>query len=441
MPDSTAKTEALTTIQAQEIQKSLRTDLRGAKLTAMFADDDDNINWVKTAAAKFEEATGIMVTVRRGHDNPTIRLATYTEELSKGASDVDVYQIDMIWPAILAEFAENLTKPVGGLDKEFFGTLVDSSIITETGTTKTVGIPWFVDVGLLYYRRDLLAKYKINNPPETWTELEQQAKKIQDGERAAGDKEFWGFVWQGKAYEGLTCNALEWQFSYNGGMIVTPGNRPDVNNDRAIKAFERARSWIGTISPPEVINYKEEEARTIWQAGNAAFMRNWPYAYSLGQKDEADKDKKDESIKDKFDVTVLPGEGSQGGQHAAALGGQQLMVNKNSKSKDAAIEFVKFLTSPDVQRANALDNSRAPTRPDLYDAVVLEKHPFLGHVKDALASSSANAAVARPSKVTGRLYNDVSTAYFTSIHKILTGQEDAKTAIAELEQNLDYLLK
>jgi trehalose/maltose transport system substrate-binding protein len=102
------------------------------------------------------------------------------------------------------------------------------------------------------------------------------AKKIQDGERAAGNPDFQGFVFEGKASESVTCNALEWIYSYGGGSVIEPDKKVTINNPNAIKALDTAHSWIGTISPVGVTTYGEEEARNIWQAGNAAFMRNWP---------------------------------------------------------------------------------------------------------------------------------------------------------------------
>ena len=89
-------------------------------------------------------------------------------------------------------------------------------------------------------------------------------------------------MFQGKASESLTCNALEWIYSYGGGSVIEPDKKVTINNPNAIKALDTAHSWVGTISPAGVTTYDEEEARKIWQAGNAAFMRNWPYAYALG---------------------------------------------------------------------------------------------------------------------------------------------------------------
>ncbi|MDP9383067.1 MAG: extracellular solute-binding protein [Chloroflexota bacterium] len=125
-------------------------------------------------------------------------------------------------------------------------------------------MPWFGDFGMLYYRTDLLEKYGYNSPPKTWDELEQMARAVMQGERA-NRQDFTGFVFQGAAYEGLTCNALEWLASAGGGDIVTPEGEVTVNNPEAIQMLRRAQGWVGTISPRGVRTYQEEDARNIFQ--------------------------------------------------------------------------------------------------------------------------------------------------------------------------------
>jgi ABC-type glycerol-3-phosphate transport system substrate-binding protein len=82
--------------------------------------------------------------------------------------------------------------------------------------------------GLLYYRTDLLEKYGFKNPPNTWNELTQMAQKIQEGERNGGVKDFYGFLFQGSAYEGLTCNGLEWLASSGAGTIVESDGKVSI---------------------------------------------------------------------------------------------------------------------------------------------------------------------------------------------------------------------
>ena len=146
-------------------------------------------------------------------------------------------------------------------------------------------MPWFTDAGLLYYRTDLLEKYG-KQPPATWQELTEIAKEIQDGERAAGNDKMLGFVFQAKAYEGLTCDALEWVDSFGGGTIVGRGR---LDHDQQREGGRRRSIWprpgSATIAPEGVLNYAEEESRGVFQSGNAVFMRNWPYAWALGNAD------------------------------------------------------------------------------------------------------------------------------------------------------------
>jgi trehalose/maltose transport system substrate-binding protein len=196
------------------------------------------------------------------------------------------------------------------------------------------------------------------------------------------------------------------------------------------QAWERARRWIGTLSPPDVTHQLEDDSLQLWKSGDAAFMRNWPYAYPESMR-------ADSNVRDRVGVTVLPmGDGPKG-RHADILGGFQLMVRRTSRNKEAAIELVKFLTSPEIQRVNAATRGYAPTRPNIYDdPAVLQANPFFGTLRGVLL----DGAVTRPSSAAGSRYNAVSTAYFTAVHQTLTGQKSATTAAAELGRNLKLIL-
>jgi trehalose/maltose transport system substrate-binding protein len=302
--------------------------------------------------------------------------------------------------------------------KQFFPRIIENNTVNG----KLVSIPWYTDAGILYYRTDLLEKYGYKEPPKTWEELAEMAKKIQDGERKDGKKDFQGFVFQGKAAETVTCNALEWVYSFGGGVIIEPDKKVTINNPNAIKALQTAKSWVGTISPPGVVTYGEEEARNVWQAGNAAFMRNWPYAYALGQDPKS-------GIAGKFDVTVLP-KGGDNGKNAACLGGWQMMVSTYSKVPDAAADLVKFLVSSASKKKQAVEISLLPTLPALYsDPDVLAKNGWFKNMVDVFKN-----AVARPSTVTGADYNQISTAFFQSVNKVLSGGQSAQDAVQQVEK-------
>lgn len=402
----------------------LRTDLAGQSVSVVLGSDGPATPWEEAVVALFTEATGIQVTRIAGAEQATDRLTNYQQLLGAGASDVDAMMIDVIWPGILAPHAVDLTEAMVANDADYIPAIVENNTVDGL----LVGIPWFTDGGHLYYRTDLLEKYGFSAPPATWTELEQMATAIQDGERAT-NPDFQGFVWQGNAYEGLTCDALEWQYSHGGGRIIEPDGTVTVNNPQTVAAFERAKGWIGTISPEGVTTYDEEGARGVWQAGNAAFMRNWSYAHSLGEAE-------DSAIKGKFEHVVLPRGDGEGAVNASTVGGWQMMVTKYSESPEAAIEFCRFLTSKELQKSHAIERSQPPTIASVYaDPDVVAANSFYPVLQEILAS-----AVVRPSTVTSDLYNEVSVAYFTAVNQILTGQADAASAVTDLASKIEGIM-
>ncbi|PJF36251.1 MAG: ABC transporter substrate-binding protein [Candidatus Thermofonsia Clade 1 bacterium] len=379
---------------------------------------------------RWADENNVNVEIVYASQSATEYLAQLQQLLAARSTDIDLIQFDVIWPGILAPNMLDLGPALeaSGMKDMFYPRILANNTVDG----KVVGLPWFTDAGLLYYRTDLLEKYGFSEPPKTWDELEQMAKTIQDGERAAGNAEFWGFVWQGNAYEGLTCDALEWVFSNGGGSIVEVDKTISINNEAAIKAIERAARWVGTISPEGVTTYQEEDARRVFQAGNAAFMRNWPYAYVLGQ-GGADGTQ-ETAIKDKFAVTALPAGDS--GKPAAALGGWQLGVSAYSTNPELATQLALWLTAPEQQKERWLKLNNLPTMPAIYqDPDVLKATPWVADLIPVFEN-----ATPRPSTVTAALYNDVSVAFFTAVHDVLTKKKDAATALEDLELQLENIL-
>lgn len=382
--------------------------------------------WMKAKAEEWAKKTGNKIEYIDSPADTNDRLALYQQYWAAKSADVDVYMIDVIWPGIVAPHAADLKQFFTQQElAQFFPRIVENNTIKG----KLTSIPFFTDAGLLYYRTDLLQKYGYSKPPATWAELEAMATKIQAGERA-NNKDFWGFVFQGKSYEGLTCDALEWIYSFGGGLVVEADGKISINNANARAALTTVRGWVGKIAPPGVTSYAEEEARNAFQNGNAAFMRNWPYAYALGQADGS-------PVKGKIGVTVLPKGPGASGKNAATLGGWQLMVSAYSKNQKVAADLVRYFTSVEVQKDNAINLSRLPTRPALYnDKDVLAKNAWF---KDLLPVFQN--AVGRPSGVAGAKYNQVSEAFWTGVHEVISGQKAADVALKEIETKLQRILR
>jgi len=332
------------------------------------------------------------------------RLALYQSLLAAKSDKIDVFQIDVVWPGILANQFLDLNQLIepGGLGG-YFQTL----IVNNTVNGKLVAVPWFVDAGMLYYRKDLLDKYQLK-VPETWAELQDDAKKVM-----AGESGIEGYVWQGRAYEGLLCNALEWITSNGGGMLLDNAGKATFNNPQAAAAIDRARGWIGTISPEGVLSYDEEQARGAFQSGKAVFMRNWPYAWAL-------VNAADSPVKGKVGVAPLPKGDGDKAVHAGALGGQSLAVSKYSAHPKEAVDLVLYLTGPEEEKRRALKGAFNPSLKIVYQEPELKNDAFFSTFAAIL-----NGVATRPAAVAGRKYNQFSSEFVRAVHATLSGESNA----------------
>jgi len=381
--------------------------------------DKEFSDWRDHEVAEFTRETGIRVKLLPAPETALDQLSLWRKLLESGSDVPDVYAIDVIWPSLLADHFIDLKPYLAQEAAAGFPWLVSNNIVNG----KLIAMPYHADAGLLFYRVDLLREYGYQFPPATWDELEEMSARIQAGERAKGEKEFWGFVWQGAAAEGLTCNALEWQASEGGGRIIEDDGTISVNNPQAIRAWERAARWVGSISPPGVVAYREWDALNLWRSGNAAFMRNWPTSFIVSRGEGS-------SVSGRFAVTLLPK--GQGG-HAGTLGGASLSISQNSRHPKESVALVRYLCRRDVQSARSRVTSQPPTIPELYeDPETLKANPHFTQLEHLFHEG----LVARPSTITGKKYVEVSEAYFDAVHSVLTREKSAAKAAADLERQL-----
>ena len=367
--------------------------------------------------AQFSKQTGVKVKLVQKPISSSEDYAQLARTFSAKSSAYDVMMMDVVWPASFAPYLVDLKPALGKQAKLHQPGIVQGFTIGG----KLVAMPWFSDFGILYYRTDLLRKYGYSKPPTTWAQLGAMAKKIQDGEQA-DNPNFYGFVYQGNAYEGLVCDALEWLASSGGGHFID-GGKVTIDNPRAAAMLNLQRSWVGTITPRGVTTYTESESNNAFDAGNAAFLRNWPYGYSTGQTSD---------IKGKFDVTVLPHTGKN--PSVATVGGWALGVSKFSKNIGAATEFVRYLTTPAVNRYDAIYASNVPTIP------AIAKLPAVRKVNPWLKPQIATVArVSRPTSL-GTKYQQGIRIIYQGINQILNGQ-DAKSVLPRMQAQLERLVR
>lgn len=368
----------------------------------------------RSAAQNWARQTGNTVNIVNTPNSSSDRFQLFVQLLSSRSAEIDVLQIDVVWAGILQSHLADLESDLGSRVDRMFPALARNNRVNG----RLVAVPWFIDAGVLYYRKDLLEKHGFA-VPQTWQELETAAAAIQKAERAEGNRRMWGYVFQAKSYEGLTCNALEWISSNGGGHVLDSEQNYTADNPRAREALQQAAGWIGTIAPRGVLNYDEEASRGVFQTGNAVFMRNWPYVWALVQAENS-------SVRGKVGVVALPR--GQGGESAAALGGWHLAVSRYSRHPAEAIDLVRYLTSAAEQKRRAIKGAYNPTLTALYDdPEVIAANPFFKTLYPAFEN-----AVPRPARQAGARYNQVSAAFWGASHAVLQGERTPDAALDDL---------
>jgi trehalose/maltose transport system substrate-binding protein len=349
---------------------------------------------------------------------PNARLALYQRLLQAHSSQPDLLEIDVVWPAILADDLVDLRPYL----KENLSAFSSDLLASYTVNGRLVALPLYVDMGVLFYRPELLRKYGFHTPPATWEDLGNMAQRIQQGERIAGHKDFWAYVWEGARYEGLTCNALEWQSSAGAGNFIEPGGLVHVRSPLLIAALSRAAHWMGTISPPAEYVYFSDDAMNIWDAGQTAFMRNW--ASSFGHVAER-------SSKAKWAFALAPLPKGPGG-HRGALGGLGMGVSKYAANRQMAIKALLELTDERNDLARLLATNGIPTHLAVSRRTDVRARTSLL----AVSAELLQGLVARPTSMTGPKYDQVSREYSAAVNSVLRRTVTPEEAMAALEKRL-----
>jgi trehalose/maltose transport system substrate-binding protein len=367
----------------------------------------------------FTRETGIQVKRLPAPDASLKQLVLWKELLQKGDTTPDVYGIDVIWPGILGQYLMDL-KPAFASELSSENPAV---VAAYTAGDKLVAVPRHAYVGALLYRADLLERYGYRQPPRTWDELEVMATRIQAGERAKGDKDFWGYVWPGGVDEDLTCVGLEWQISEGGGRIIEDDKTVSVNNPQTVRVWQRAARWIGSISPPGVVAFAKWDADNVWANGKTAFSRGWVSDYNLIASPPLPTNAT------RFGVSSLPGGRAD---RAGTLGGNGLAVSRTSGHPREALELIRFLRRRDAQFMRAVENSQPPKELELAQLPdLLRLYPRV-----AAAREHGGGVVVRPSMAAGPQYEAVTKAYIAALRSVLTREKTATLAAADLEKQL-----
>jgi multiple sugar transport system substrate-binding protein len=360
-----------------------------------------------------KEHPEIRVIQRDTPDAADQRHQLYVQWLNAGASDPDILQLDVVWTPEFAAAGWILPLDRFAPDTAAF---FPATIAANRWHDSLYALPWFVDVGMLYWRTDLMEK-----APATFDELRAAGAAARESGRVRH-----GLVWQGARYEGLVTTFLEY-LGGHGGAIVE-GGRVVVASPAGIRALREMVNEIyqSAIVPRAVLTWHEEETRFAFQNGETALMRNWPYAYGLME------DSAQSAAAGRFAVAPMPA--APGGRSTAALGGAQLAINRNAEHPEAAWKVIEYLTRPEQMLERAEVVGQFPTRVALYDDPALARALS---VPPADARRIIEGAVPRP--VTP-VYTQLSEILQIHLHRALTGQRQPERALADAQAEMQRLL-
>lgn len=345
----------------------------------------------------------------------------YVINLAGRAADFDVIDMDIIW---VPEFARAgwLMELTERITPEELAPLNPAALEADRHDGRLWGVPWFVDAGMLFYRQDLLERHGFE-PPTTYPELLEQAKRILAGE---DDPRLSGFVWQGLQYEGLVCAALEF-IRGNGGDVLDSQGRPSLRAPATVQALEFMDALIRNyrVTPPLVSTLNEEAARHIFQSGRALFMRNWPYVWRLLNQEGS-------PVAGRVGMTLVPH--FPGHASAPTMGGFHLGVNAFSRHPEEALAFLRFMIRFEAQKQILLNVGVLPAHRDvLQDPEVLAAMPHLVHLVPALER-------VRPRPVTP-YYLMISQILQPELSAVVAGIRGPEEAMRIAERQVQHLLE
>ena len=387
----------------------------GGPTTIIWQTENDNSGTYPALVDNYNKTNkdSVHVIWHNGPSNTGDILTIYDNTLRARSSSIDVMSIDVVYPA---EFASNgwtvdLTSRWPASDRANY---LPGPIKSCTYNGMVVAAPLRTDLGILYYRTDI-----VSTPPNTFDDLTNLAK-------SNASKARYGYVWQGSQYEGLVCDFVEVLAGY-GGSVLDPNNSKSVtvNSPQGVQALTEMVSWVGTISPISITTFTEEPSRQAFQNGDAIFMRNWPYAYSLGNASGS-------KVAGKFNIHALPYGGSGTVGHSC-VGGWNMAINAFSKNPDASWSFMKYMLGAYAQKQLAIVGSFTPALQSVYnDSDVQAKQPLFTKLAPILQNS-----LPRP---VSPVYPDLSNIIQNHVHQALTKVATPAAALSALQSELQALV-
>ncbi|MGF1470440.1 MAG: extracellular solute-binding protein [Rubrobacteraceae bacterium] len=403
---------------------------------------EEDLRTVRQLVERFNEQNeqGITVEFERRSEVTDEYFRSLVSDFRAGSASMDVIAGDVIWSAQFAQngWIEDLSgRMYSDYPEQVPDAFLSAPISSVSYRNSLWGVPWFTDVGVLYYRQDLLEEAGLGDAPTTWSGLKEIANQVKE---EAGTQ--YGFVFQGGNYEGGVVNGLEYIWNAGGSVLEgnistsAPGTPVDlssnfvsIDSQASIQGLTTERSMItDDVAPSEVAQFTETDSNDAFNSGDAVFYRSWPFAYAtFGAGDS-------QISQDQVGVAPLPTE-DEGQKSWSCLGGWNMYMNAGSNNKSAAWEFIKWMTNPQQQKFRAIQGSFLPTLRSLYDdQEILNQAPVIDLAGD-IVSEDARSRPVTP------YYSEISSRLAGGFHESLTGEDNPQQVVQTLSQEMQNIIE
>ncbi|MEG4485779.1 ABC transporter substrate-binding protein [Microcoleus sp. D2_18a_B4] len=388
----------------------------------MLMQGQDITNW-RPFVKEFEQKNpDIRINLIEGPFDTNLIENLYTSAFLLGESPYDIINMDIVWvPKFAAAgWVRDLTDKI---PPEQLSKFIQGNVEGGRYRGKLYRIPHASDAGMLYYRKDILEQAKIP-APKTFEEMVKISQNLQKQGKAT-----WGYLWQGKQYEGVSAMFVE-VLSGFGGFWANPQTfEVGLDKPEAIKAVEFLKNTIASgISPPGVTTYGEEETRLLFQNGKALFLRNWPYVWKLANAEGS-------NVRGK--IAIEPMLSSTAKTGGSCLGGWGWGIAKTSKHPEQAWKAIQYLTSEETQRKFILETGLIPSYKSLFtNKEIVAKYPHYPQLLKVVERPALRPPIAQYAQA-----SDILQRYLSSAFTGRMSAEQAMKAAASETRNLLGSLK
>ncbi|WP_430790616.1 sugar ABC transporter substrate-binding protein [Virgibacillus flavescens] len=323
----------------------------------------------------------------------------------------DVLQLGTTW---VAEFAEagalkDLSEymdeyPEFAPENYFEG----SKAVMKNGE-EVVGIPWYVDTRVLYYRTDILKEAGYDKAPQTWEELKEAAATLAD----RGEDQYGLDIDQN---DQITPFIFAWQNGYEADL-----ENKDLNFDSPefIEAMEYYHSFFKK-------GYSQtEQGGDIVQAfsnGSKPMFFSGPWMINIIN-DQAPE------IKDKWATAVMPKKES----NTSSMGGSVLTVFNSSDNVDNALKFISYMNEVETQIEWLEISNTLPARTEAWEDPLLTDNPNYKVFGEQLKDAKAGIQIEE--------FERIAQELLSSLERINAGGADLEEEMKQFNKTAQELLE